>query len=182
MATRLISPAAALAVSLAAAKLELRIDHDALDASVTRWVKGITADAETKTGRSFINKGFRLSLDAFRPVVPLEFPPIVSVQSVKYYDADNVLQTLPPSDYELGGGSGPGRLRPAPGKAWPATYPREDAVVVEYTAGYGATDEAVPDNAKLYILARLTEQYDTASKPRAGEDYTARLLDDLRVF
>ena len=63
MATLLISPPSALAVSLSSAKEHLKIvgnDHDAL---VTAWIEGITAHAEHVTGRPIINQTWRVTLD-----------------------------------------------------------------------------------------------------------------------
>ena len=185
MSIEQITPPGALAVSLAMAKETLRITHGALDATITLWIESITEEAEHAVGRSFINQGWRLTLDAFGESIRLSSPPTVSVQSIQYFDVANVLQTLDPADYVVDAKSLPGYIVPAAGKAWPATYDRINALTVEYTCGYGATEASVPKGAKQYVLYRLAEQYDVPSgefKATARSVYAERLLDRIRVY
>jgi uncharacterized phiE125 gp8 family phage protein len=187
MTTKSTTPPAALAVSLAAAKESLRIDagDTALDASITLWIKGITLEAEHQLGRSLINQGWRLSLDAFPDALRLDHPPTVSVESVKYFDTNNVQQTLDPADYMVDKITEPGYIVPAAGKAWPDTFDRIHAVEVNYTAGYGSTEADVPVNVQLYVLARLVEQFDSTGrefKETAQSKFVERLLDRCRTY
>lgn len=187
MSTRATTPPAELAVSLAAAKETLRIDASdtSLDASITRWIKGVTREAEHQLGRSLINQGWRLSLDAFPDAFRLDHPPIVSIQSIQYFDVDNTLQTLDPADWLADIVTEPGFIVPGIGKAWPESYDRVHAVTVDYTAGYGATEESVPVNVQLYILARLAEQFDPSGrefKETAQSKFVERLLDRERTY
>lgn len=191
MTTRQTTPPAAPAVSLAAAQLALRADVDAngvspLDDEIMLIAAAATAEAEHATGRAFIERGYRVTLDAFPDAIRLEHAPIIAVQSVKFYDTDNVLQTLDPADYLVDPVSEPGWIVPAPGKAWPASAVRANAVMADYTAGYGPTDASVPDQAKLYILARVKEQLDPATGRREAQaavsPFIAGLLDSLKVY
>lgn len=181
---RIVAPAA-LAVSLAVAKETLRITSAGLDATITLWIEAITEEAEHAVGRSFINQGWRITLDRFPDAIRLSSPPTVSVQSIQYFDATNVLQTLAPADYTVDTKSLPGYVFPAVGKAWPATYDKPNALFIEYTCGYGLTEAAVPKGAKQYILYRLAEQFDVPSqefKATARSVYAERLLDRIRVY
>lgn len=185
MTYRLITPPAALAVSMEAAKLSLRIDGADLDASIELWIKGIAAEAEHQIGRALISQDWRLTLDSFPDAIALANPPIVSVASVKFYDTDNVLQTLDPADYFLDAATEPGYIVPAVGKTWPATYDKANAVTVDYTCGYGATEASIPEGVKLYILARLGQQFDSAAREfRETEQsmYIVHLLDRFKVY
>lgn len=187
MTTIRTTPAIALAVPLADAKDTLRIEQSdtSLDSSITRWLKGVTKQCEHALNRSLVQQGWRLSLDRIAPdAIRLDHSPIMSVQSLKYYDADNVLQTLDPADYTILY-SDPGYLVPADGKAWPETYCKAHAVVVDYTAGHGVDDTTVPENVQLYILARLSEQFDPATrefKETAQSVFVERLLDEAKVW
>ena len=185
MSIEQITPPAVLAVSLAHAKETLRITHGALDATITLWLESITEEAEHAVGRSFINQGWRLTLDRFGDAIRLSSPPTVSVESLKYFDADNAEQTLDPADYFVDTKSLPGFIVPAVGKAWPPTYDRPNALTVEYTCGYGPTDVRVPKCVKQYILARLIDQFDAATgefKETPRSKYIDRLLDRVRVY
>ena len=184
MTTKRIAAPAELAVSLSAAKETLRIEHTGLDSTITDWLKGVIAEAQAYTKRAFINQRFRATLGGFSAgPVRLEYPPLVSVESVKYYDADDAIQTLSPSLYEVDSESEPGRVVLAPGKSWPATsVGRHNAVQIEYTAGYGATDATVPDEVRTYVLARLLQQYEPNPSPNAQQgEWINGLIDDLRV-
>lgn len=187
MTARLITPPAALAVSLAAAKGALRIEQDdtSRDSEVTGWVEGVVGDAEFLTGRAFVTQGWRVTLDAFPEAIELLRAPLAEVTSVRYVDQDGQLQTLDPDDYQVDDVSEPGYVVPAPGKAWPATAARINSVMVDYICGYGADDTAVPATVKLYVIGKLVEQFDPA--PRTDQQnvqsaFLARLLDGLKVY
>lgn len=185
MATVQIAPPAALAVSLALAKQTLRITHSALDESITLWIESITEEAEHAVGRSFINQRWRLTLDEFGDAIRLSGPPLVSVESIRYFDEDNVQRTLDPLDYFVDKDQLPGFIVPAPDRAWPATCDKPNALVVEYTCGYGPTFASVPKCAQQYILYRLAEQMDPATgefKATSRSVYAERLLDRIRVY
>ena len=162
MPTRLITPPVALAVSLAEAKLNLKIEDSDQDAIVTAWIEGITAHAEHLTGRSFINQTWRVTLDSFPDAI--ELPCTASAVTIKYLDVNGLEQTLDPADYIVDSVSEPGYAVPGVGKAWPETYDRINAVNVDVVAGYGATEADIPKGIRLYILARLVEQYDPATR------------------
>lgn len=185
MSTRPRTPAAALAVSLVDAKVELRITPDdvSLDGSITRWIKAITLEAEHQIGRTVnVGKNWRLTLDAFPDALRLDYSPVASVESIKFYDVDNALQTLDPADYYVDTVSTPGFAVPAPGKAWPATYDRINAVVVDYVAGIV---DMFQENIEQYILARLQEQFDPSGrdfKETVQSKYADRLLDVSRTY
>ncbi|MCE3262621.1 MAG: hypothetical protein K0R43_1700 [Pseudoduganella sp.] len=184
MTTRLITPPATPALSLADAKDALKIDTSDQDAQVEAWVAGITAHAEHLTGRAFVTQTWRVTLDAFPDAIELAHPPISAVSSVKFIDTNGVLQTLDPQDYVLDKESEPGYVVPAPEKSWPSTASQINAVKVEYTCGYGV-DTDIPESIRLYLIAKLREQYDPAIKADKGtvqSSFLDRLLDRETVF
>jgi hypothetical protein len=68
-------------------------------------------------------------------VIELPRPPLVSIESVNYYDLNNTLQTVDPADYLVSSGNMPATLQPI-NNAWPDTYLREDAVQITFVCGY----------------------------------------------
>lgn len=187
MTTKSTTPPVALAVTLAAARETLRIDQSdtSLDASIMLQIESITREAEHSLGRSLISQGWRLSVDSFSDALRLDHPPIIGVESIKYFDATNTLQTLDPADYMVDSVSEPGYVAPGMGKAWPETSDRMHAVTVDYTAGYGATPASVPAEVRHYILARLAEQFDSTGREfreTAQSRFVERLLDRCRVY
>ena len=183
MPTRLITPPAALPVSLAEAKLNLRIDGNEQDSLIEAWIHGITAHAEHLTGRSFVNQTWRVTLDEFPDAIELPVP--VSSVTIKFLDEAGVEQTLDPADYLVDSASEPGYAVPNVGKAWPTTYDRINAVNVDVVAGYGSSESDIPKGIKLYILAKLVEQYDPAikaEKDTVQSSFIDRLLDPYKVY
>lgn len=180
-----ISAPVALPVSMAEAKEALRIDEDdtSLDVTIGIWLRGIAAEAEKQTHRAFINRGMRVTLDDFPDAIKLSAPTF-SVEAVRFLDPDGVTRTLDPLDYYVDRVTVPGYVVPARGTAWPETEAHVNAVSVDYTAGYGPTAETVPDEVRLYILARLTEMFDPAArefKETQASVFLSRLLDGLWV-
>ncbi len=174
-----------LALTMAEAKQALRIEEDdtSLDTMIEIWVAGITAEAEAQTHRAFVNRGMRVTLDAFPDAIQLSAPTF-SVEAVRYLDPDGVMRTLDPADYYVDKVTKPGYIVPARGKAWPATESHVNAVSVDYTAGYGPTAATVPDTVRLYILARLQELWDPAAREfreTQASIFVSRLLDGLWV-
>lgn len=185
MSTRLIVPPAELAVSMDAARRQARASGTALDDEIKGKVEGFTEDAEHETNRVFIHQTWEESLDAF-PVgrsggvgaIQLTKSPVISVLHVKFYDTAGELQVLDPRDYLVDDKSEPGYIVPAPGKSWPATVARINAVEVQYVAGYGPDEASVPAAIKQYILGKL----ECAYYPNSSEQYLCRLLDRYRVY
>lgn len=176
---RCITPATIYPITLAEAKTELRIDHNFMDAAVQVWLSAIVGFAEHATGRAFIQQGRRVTLDAFPRFFSLR-PSVQSVDAVKYVDPQGQVQTLAPSDYTVD----PVRseIWPAYGKCWPAARRHINTVTVDYTCGYGTTAADVPDGIKLYIRAKLVEQFDPSFKPDRDAVRTTfidRLLDEF---
>ena len=181
-----ISPPAALAVSIADAKVQLRIEQDetAFDTQLAIWIAGITAEAEHETNRKFVNRPMRVTLDQFPDAIRLAAPTF-SVESVRFVDTAGVEQTLDPVDYYTDKVTKPGYVVPASGRAWPATSRRLNVVMVDFTAGHGPDETTTPAAARLYILARLVELWDTATKEfkeTVRSNFTKRLLDSLKVY
>lgn len=187
MSAKQITAPATLAVTLASAKDTLRIEQadTSLDSLLTLWIEAITEAAEHEVGRCFVNQGWRVTLDRFYDAIRLDRAPLVSVESVKFIDEDGIEQTLDPADYIVDSASEPGFIVPAALKAWPCTAERVNAVTVDYTVGYGADEATVPKAAKLFILARLQQQWDPAVKEfkeTVTSNFIARLLDPIRTY
>lgn len=180
MTAALVTPPAALAVSLAAARVAARQDGPDADADLQQAVRTYTDEAEHETGRAFIEQTWRVTLNEFPLAIRLPNPPLISIVHVKFYDTAGQLQTLDPQDYMVDNVSEPGEVIPAPGKSWPATAVRKNAVEVQYTVGYGADDTTVPDGVKGFILRRIGAHYGQISESLAAS--APRLLDRYRVF
>lgn len=178
-----ITPPAALPVSLDLAKANMRVDGDDMDALITSWIKGVVAALEHEIGQCLIEQTWRVMVDSFPAALELPHP-VMSVTSVKYFDVDGTEQTLDPAAYRLWRARYRSALMPPRGGAWPETLADTD-VTVEVVCGYGAAPDDVPENVQLYILAKLVEQFDPATRMERDtvqSAFVARLLDACRSY
>ena len=112
---RTIAPTV-LAVDLAVAKANLRIDGDDMDALVTTWAKGVIAKLEHETGQCLMEQTWVVRLQAFpgtscwalgqpaprQLATEIGLPhPVLAVMSVSYIDQDGVTQPLSEAAYRL---------------------------------------------------------------------------------
>ena len=175
-----IAPPTELPVSLALAKANMRVDGNDMDALITSWIKGIVAALEHEIGQCLIEQTWRVTADSFPAALSLPHP-VMSVTSVKYFDVDGVEQTLDSAAYRLVKMRYRSELMLARGGSWPANRD----VTVEVVCGYGPAPADVPENVQLYILAKLVEQFDPATRMERDTVQSAfvdRLLDACRSY
>lgn len=180
MTTKLVTPPAGLPVPLAAAIAKAKADGAGLDAEIELDVRGVAGEVEHELGRALIEQTWRVTLDRFPEAIKLAMPPVIAVDYVKFYDADGVLQTLDPQDYFVDSVSEPAYVMPAPGRSWPATAVRANAVEVQYRCGYGPDHTAVPAQIQSYILGRIEAKYLPAASKNA--EFLGGLLDRFKVY
>jgi uncharacterized phiE125 gp8 family phage protein len=186
MTLKKLAEPAELAVSLVDAKNNLRIEQDdtTLDALLAIWIAGIVAEAEHTSGSVFINRPMRASLARFSETIRLAAP-TVSVESVKFFDTEGVERTLDPQAYYVNTETQPGYIAPARGRSWPAAACGPNVVTVNFIAGHGPTSSSTPACVKLYVLARLAQQWDPGDrefKDTEPSRFIERLLDPLGVY
>jgi uncharacterized phiE125 gp8 family phage protein len=178
-------PPSALPVTIDAARANLRIDGDHMDAQITGWIRGIVAELEHLTGQCLMAQTWTVVLDAF-PTAPVSLPhPVISVSSVKYLDMTGTEQTLAQNTYRINRKAYSTTVAPIVGGAWPDTYAETGAVVLTCVCGYGADASATPDGAAAYILAKL--ELDHGPRAAYGDNEAnarrlAGMLDGLMVY
>lgn len=155
MGRLLLQAPAGAPVSLDDAKLHLRIDGDAENATIERLVRAATSNAERLTNRAFVTQRWALTLDRFpgcNQPIKIPLPPLQSVESIKYFDSTDTEQTLPASDYVVDPGGLLGQVLPAWRKSWPSISGRPMGVRIEFTAGYGDANAVPPDIVSAILL------------------------------
>jgi uncharacterized phiE125 gp8 family phage protein len=163
--------------------------------------------AEQVTRRAFVQQTVRLVQPGF-PVrsfgmqwddepwqvrdgwLELYRPPFTEVVQVRYYDTDNVIQTLAAENYFVTEESFVPRLMAAEGISWPATYCRDDAVQIDYVVGYDPDGSPpsdyranVPEQIKDAIKIGVQLLYDELAPEKRDqlEQTFQRLLASFRV-
>ena len=159
MSLQLVTPPAGEPVSLAEAKLHLRVDVDDDDSLIGSLIAAARQSAETLTGRQMITARWKLVLDAFPcHAILLAKCPVQSVVNIQYLDMNAMSQMMPSVDYVVDTSCEPARITPVFGKTWPPTLPQIGAVTITFDAGYGAA-AAVPDGIKSWIKLRVGSLY-----------------------
>jgi uncharacterized phiE125 gp8 family phage protein len=155
-------------VSVSDAVAHCRSDNDSELLLVAGYVAAAREFVEGQTGRALMTSTWtrtssrfvELSEDCYERVTYIERTPLASVVSVKYYDADDVQQTLATSVYGVVTAATPGFIYLKANQEWPEIYDRPDAVEITFTAG-AAQVSAVPPtlrNAVMQLAAHLYEQ------------------------
>mgnify|MGYP000229230516 CR=1 FL=1 len=186
MSTLKITDASVEPVTLAEAKLHLRVDVADDDALITALITAARQRAEFITQRTLITTTWELSQDAFGCSLRLQYPRVIAVSALTYLDSAGVLQTLAPSEYIVDAASEPGQVVPGYGKTWPDTYAVPNAVKVRYTAGYGATAASVPLAIRQWMLFAVGLMYaypeGAMSNSLQPLTYVDRMLDEYRIW
>jgi uncharacterized phiE125 gp8 family phage protein len=189
MSLKLITAPSALAVSLAEAKLHLRVDGNDDDTLITAMIGAATQMAEQATGRAVMPQTWQLSQDEFPGAFELTRIPVQSVVSIVYTDASGADQTLDSLNYTLDNASdfGSAKVVPAYAKNWPASRTKVNAVRVQYVAGY-ADAASVPDSIKAWIKLMVGAMYENREAETIGMGGATslgvadRLLDRYKVW
>ena len=170
MSLRLVTAPTTPALSLAEAKVHLRVDSNAEDTLIESLVTAATDMAEQQTRRALMQQTWELTLDAFPTAFELTRVPVQSIASVKYTDISGVEQTLGPSAYTLDTSDGYGfaYVKPAYGTEWPSA---RKGVKVRYVAGY-ADAAAVPEPIVQWIKLMVSTMFDN----RETEAYSSRAV------
>lgn len=184
-----VTPPAEEPVTLAEARLHLRVDATGEDALITALIQAAREWCEQHTGRAFVTQTLRYRLAQFPRCRTVELPrgPAQSITSVGYVDPALSVQTLDAAKYGLAADASPPRLELAPSLSWPDTYDAQDAVTITYVAGYGAAS-AVPFPIKQAILVMVGELYSRREDAVAGMTIQAaqmgveRLLAPYRIM
>lgn len=213
-----VTPPPVEPVTIEEAFLHLRLDQPAgasADyAAVRSQIQASREQCEQYTRRAFVQQTLRAT---FSPMgdrsarrgwdwymaggggswgpVELPRPPLIEVVAVRYFDDANAQQVIAPSSYNVSPDLVP-RLTFAEGFQGPSTYIRDDAVQIDYRAGYapkpaGANPAAepidyranVPESIKQAILLGVQMLYDklTPAEREALERARDSLLSSYRI-
>lgn len=131
-------------LSVADFKANERLTHTAHDATVIpEVIKNAYAFLDGQYGwlnRSILTQKWDLWLPSFFNSVELPYGPVSAVDSIKYYDTNDVLQTLAATNYEVITDNTVSSVVKAYNVTWPTLDERKRAVQITYTAGWGTSD------------------------------------------
>lgn len=176
MALKLITPAEVDVVTLAEIKAHVRVVHNDDDATLTSLVKAAVSHFEVHTGIlgiAFGQQSWELYYDEF-PCGSLQIPlpPLISVASVEYLDPVSGLYVVwASSNYSVDAISRPGWVVPI--DDWPTPKDAVNAVKVTFTAGFGATNAAIPESLRLAVMMLAAHWYQNREGLGSASDMAA---------
>jgi len=163
---RTVAPSAE-PVTLDEFKAHARITLPFEDALLETYITEGREHVEDNWGVALVNQTWQLGVDQVpcatrqNPFASLPLPrwPLQAVSSVKYIaTANSTYVVWASSNYQVDTGSRPGRITPLDNGQWPTVINRPNAILVEYTAGFGGSTAsttqsiaAVPQKAKSAI-------------------------------
>lgn len=169
-ALTVITPPAEEPVTLAEAKLHLKVDTTDEDARIAALVRAAREWCEQFQARAFVTQQLRLHLPRFPSgrLIWLPRPPLVSVQAVRYVLEDGTQQTFPAASYLAATASEPGAVVLAPDASWPSDSLQPGVpVTVDYTAGYGGPT-AVPERVRQAMLLLIGHWFENREATTVG--------------
>lgn len=163
----LVTAPASEPVTVAEAKLHGRIETTADDTLIEGYITGARQLVERLTGRVLITQTWKLTLDNWPGAssdewwdgvreAPISFldegasveirkAPFLAITSVATLDESDAPTTYAASNYYVTKHNGFGRLVKKTGSVWPVITTRAyGAIVITFTAGYGANASDVP--------------------------------------
>lgn len=148
-------------ITMEDAKSFLKVDDSEDDSLIDLLRRAAREHVEQLTGLSLVTQTRALKLDCFPycDTIKLTDGPFQSLSHVKYYDANDVLKTVSPSDYWFDSVDGRIQIK----NTWPSTKTRQNAVEIEYIAGYEV--EQVPGpllEAMRVVMGYMFEHRDQA--------------------
>lgn len=140
-------------------KEHCKIENDDDDALLLTYAKAAFGIVETYTNRSLLTSTWTARFDRLHCHIELPRSPVTAITHVKYYDEDNVQQTLSSSLYDVDLQGEPPRITQGYDQSYPDVYFRSNAVEILYTAGY-ATLITMPFELQTAIKMLTSHMFD----------------------
>lgn len=164
MALILVTGPTAEPVTLAEAKLHLRVDIDDDDDLIEALVAAAREYVERlcRPQVALISQTWKLVLDATPgDTITLRPYPLQSVSSIKTISDAGVEATYSSSGYQVDTSSEPGRVRLKSGYSWPSTTLQAlNGFQVTFVAGFGDDPSDVPQQIRQAVLLLIGHWYE----------------------
>ena len=156
----------------AEAKAFLKVDVSDDDTIIDNLVAAATESCQIYTNQYFIDTVVTQYSDNWKEFYSLYKSPVDSITHVKYYDSDNVLQTLDSDLYILDDSSQPARIGLEINGTLPSLADRINAVEVKYPVGYGTASTDVPEGIRTAIILTVGNWYENRQTVITGRTAT----------
>jgi uncharacterized phiE125 gp8 family phage protein len=181
MSLTIVSPPASEPISLAEAKLFLRVDHNAEDDLINALIGAAREAVEAGIGRALITRRVRESLDIWRRDAVhgavLGLGPVTSVVAVRLLANNGAQSVIDPERYRVEGNRDRPRLVFPSG--FPATLRSAGGIEIEYDCGYADEPSDLPVALRVATMQIVASLYELREGV-GGVPETARAL--MRPF
>ena len=168
-------------VTLDEAKANSNVTTTADDDLIYRLIQAATDYTEELLGRVLVQRTIDYKSDQF-PMwdewpITLPFPPLISIDSIQYYDSEDTLQTWSSDNYDVHVTPRYGGLvYPKRNTSWPSTRAFRDSVIITYQAGYDAlsannVNDRVPEPIRQAILMLVSHLYENREATTVGTNF-----------
>jgi len=159
-------------ITTAEAKAHLRVDFSDEDTYIDTLISSARGICESYCNRVFITQTWRQNEDYFSNPIKMQVNPIISLTSLKYYDADESQQTITdlPANFQKDFNSDVGKIYEGLTNAFPTIGDTVNPIEIITVCGYGAAS-AVPMEIKHAIklmVSHLYENRDSVNVPIAS--------------
>lgn len=162
MSITTVTPPASEPISLAEAKLFLRVDHNAEDNLIVTLIGAAREAVEAGIGRALITRRVRESLDIWRRDAVngavLGLGPVTNVVAVRLIADNGAQSVIDPERYRLEGNRDRPRLVFPPGL--PSTLRSAGGIEIEYDCGYADDADGLPIALRLATLQIAASLYE----------------------
>lgn len=184
------TPAAAPAISRETAKAFCRVEGTEDDSLFDLFVAAATSAAEAETNRALITQTWVKSFDYWPKTsqIPIEIAPLQAIVSISYINTAGTTVVIDEANYITVANANVATVIPGINYIWPTDIAdRPDAIRIEFTAGYGASETAVPEPIRHWMMVRVStmneyrEQFLQGTLAVLPPVYINGLLDPYRL-
>ena len=173
-------------IGLDEVKAHSRIVIDDDDLLIQSQILAVRRMVEQVYDLAIMTQTWTMYLDWLPDCIEIFKRPVQSITSVKYLDADGLLQTLSSQSYYTDLNARPPRIVSRIDAPWPYVEHRPSAIAVEFVAGYGSERSDVPPQVIQYLLMKTADYYEyresyTEAKIN-GLDFVDNLMSNERLF
>lgn len=163
MYTTIKTQPAAEPIDLTVTKTMLRVDFSADDTLIAALISAARVHAEEICKITGITTVYQTWLSRWPRDGIIELPrrPVTAVASIKYYDEDNTASTIDSGNYTVITQAARPCIILSDDFSWPTDLRERDAIVIEYTAGQGASYTSVDPRYRAHLMGLVSVWYET---------------------
>jgi len=160
-------------VTLDQVKTDLRLQYDNEDSLINSLIAAATDFMDVPNGlinKALITQTWVLSCSGFNEnrIIDIPITPVQSIQSIQYYDVDDVLQTFDMANVYVYGDENSAWVEAKKAYAIPAFFDRRDAVIITFIAGFGDSPDAVPATINQAMRMTIGHWFDNRAAVSVG--------------